>query len=191
MARTTDLRPFGDHDEHDVINLFGYRGLLDRGTLVKPSGSGWITTESDIASLGAAGNSYANTVSQRFGVKTQVVTAGTGDAVLGMTLYDVKEQDENNEQLLFNPQKREELNAVLSGQAVPIVTKGYFLYSGSINGATTANQPLFPSGNGLLTTNPVNQIGGSSAQGAVAGRVGKTIGATDSKGWTLIYLNVQ
>ena len=118
MARTTDLKPFRSYDDHDVLNLFGYRGILDRGTLVKPSGSGWITTETDTAFLGAVGNDYQNTVSHRYGVKTVVVAAGTGDPVCGMTLYDVKEDDENSEKLVFNPRKADELNSVLSGQAV-------------------------------------------------------------------------
>ena len=41
-----------------------------------------------------------------------------------MTLLQTAQQDENGEKLLYNPQKREELQCVLPGQAVPILTRG-------------------------------------------------------------------
>ena len=41
-----------------------------------------------------------------------------------MTLYQTAKNDENGEKLLYNPQKQEEKQAMLPGQAVPILTKG-------------------------------------------------------------------
>lgn len=71
-----------------------------------------------------------------------------------MLLYSVKEEDENGEKLKFNPRKAAEMEVVLSGQAVPVVTKGVFLYSGAtIVGQTLgAGVPLYSDANGLLTT---------------------------------------
>ena len=62
------------------------------------------------------------------------------------------------------------MEVVLSGQAVPIVTRGIFLYSGStINDQTvTAGQKLYSDANGLLTTgNSTNQVAVAQALGAV------------------------
>jgi hypothetical protein len=54
-------------------------------------------------------------------------TAATNDApVLGITLNQTLAFDENGEKLLYNPVKRQELQAVLSGQAVPVATRGIF-----------------------------------------------------------------
>jgi hypothetical protein len=54
-------------------------------------------------------------------------TAATNDApVLGITLNQTILEDENGEKLLYNPVKASELQAVLSGQAAPVATKGLF-----------------------------------------------------------------
>jgi len=54
-------------------------------------------------------------------------TAATNDApVLGITLNQTLAFDENGEKLLYNPIKTAELQAVLSGQAVPVATRGMF-----------------------------------------------------------------
>jgi hypothetical protein len=44
-------------------------------------------------------------------------------------LRQTLETDENGEKLIYNPIKRDELQAVLSGQAVPVATKGLFTFS--------------------------------------------------------------
>jgi len=152
------LLPFRDYDEHEVTNLFKYSGSVpvDEGTIVTIcAGAGWSQSNSDTQLLGAAGKSYANTVSDRYGVYAQVRTAATGDAYpVGMLLAAVKEEDENGEKLLYNPRKQAEMGVVLSGQAVPIVSRGIFLYSGSIvtDQTVTPGNFLRSDANGLLTT---------------------------------------
>jgi len=57
------------------------------------------------------------------------VTAATKDAaVLGITLRQTVQNDENGEKLIYNPVKRDELQAVLSGQASPVARKGTFTF---------------------------------------------------------------
>ena len=73
------------------------------------------------------GNTLGNATSQFPEVIHKVgVTSGTGDAgvVLGMLLNDVRTVDENGESLLFYPVKKDELQCVFSGEAVPVATKG-------------------------------------------------------------------
>jgi hypothetical protein len=59
-----------------------------------------------------------------------------------MTLYQTAKNDENGEKLLYNPQKQEELQAMLPGQAVPVVTKGIFtLAAAAFDGTTSSYAP--------------------------------------------------
>lgn len=139
-----NLRPFRDYSEHDVVNLYAYSGdstLVTKGLVVKIQGEGFApdTTQNSYdvnARLGSVGASYNNTVSLRYGATPKVASAASGDAALGLTLLDVRETDENGEKLIFNPRKAAEMNVVVSGQAVPVLTKGVVLYSG-----VTVNDP--------------------------------------------------
>jgi hypothetical protein len=164
------LLPFRDYDEHEVINLFKYSGTIpvDQGTIVSVK-NGWNQSQ-ETELLGAVGKSYSNTVSDRYGVAASVTATATGDAnPLGMLLHSVKEEDENGEKLIYNPRKVAEMEVVLSGQAVPIVSRGVFLYSGStIQGQTvTAGQKLYAAG-GLLTTGlGAGQVAVAQALGSV------------------------
>ena len=130
------LRPFRDYSEHDVINLFafgddaaalGTTDVIQAGSVVKVK-TGW-TNGAETEFLGDVGASFNNTVSQRYGVTAEVeyTDGGADEAALGITLYDVREYDENGEALKFNPRKAAELQACLTGQAVPVATRGLFL----------------------------------------------------------------
>jgi hypothetical protein len=59
-------------------------------------------------------------------VPLKFTAATAGEPVLGMTLNQTLATDENGERLLYNPVKRAELQAVLTGQAVPVATRGVF-----------------------------------------------------------------
>lgn len=193
MADLTDrtLLPFRDYSEHDVINLFRLADSatipVHRGTFVKLSGDGWQASNEDgIELTGAAGtNTISNVVSQRYGVKAEVVpTTAATDIAVGMTLYDVRETDENGEKLIYNPRKAVEMECVLSGQAVPLVTKGIFLYSGANLAGETVNAGdllYLDAQDGELTkTVTANHLGA----------VGRALGAKDSNNHVLIHLDI-
>jgi len=78
--------------------------------------------KSDYPFLGAA---------QYPAVPLQFTAATAGVPVLGLTLNQTLANDENGERLLYNPVKRAELQAVLTGQAVPVATRGIFTLSDS------------------------------------------------------------
>ena len=142
------LKPFRQYDEHDVINMFAYdvdatvtAGVqATAGTIVQTTSGGWKAGE-DIHDISASqpnaavnNNSYGNTLSLRYNLLSEVVKfAGlTDDGVdvvqpLGMLLHDVRTLDENGEDLRYNPRKADEMQVVVPGQAVPIVTRGIFL----------------------------------------------------------------
>jgi hypothetical protein len=185
MATNTKLKPFQSYDDHDVLTIFRYSGSIPvtAGTVVKPNGSGWRSDDCDTDFLGDVGYHYNNTVSQRFGVRAVCVDAGTGDPILGMLLNDVREVDENGIPSKIYPQKWAENNWIISGQASPILTKGWVLWSGTPNGSPVAGDMAYPSGNGTLTNNPVNQTNGST--------VGKFWGSRSSDGYYLLKVDVR
>lgn len=187
-----NIRPLRTIDEHDVNPFYALQTTtqqlpVTKGTFVKIS-SGW-NTEQEIQELGDVGASWQNVVSQRFGVFSKVTpVTSSGDNAIGITLYDVRETDENGEKLIFNTRKMDQMQAVLSGQAVPIVSKGYFLYSG-VNGGrlpvvgVTAGAPAFLGNDGGIN------VSGSVTNGGVT-KVGRFEGSVDANGWVLIKLDL-
>lgn len=153
-----NLRPFRDYSEHEVLNFFAYSGAADsssviatKGKAVKISAEGFTTGPTNSSAnqptdfLGDVGAAFPLSNSQRFGVRPKVTIANSGD-VVGLTLLDVRELDENGEKLIFNPRKAAEMNVVISGQAVPVLTRGVVLYSGSAITNATAGQYAVVSG---------------------------------------------
>ena len=188
------LRPFRDYDEHDVLNLFSYdtTGLtagsisITKGSLVKIA-TGWKNYDSGvelgggIEFIGGAGTLQpTNVVSQRYGVTAKVVTSTTGETPIGMMLYDVKDVDENGELLKYNPRKAAEMQAVIPGQAVPVVTRGIFLVQGVL-GSPTAGGVAYAGGTGQITAS----TGGGGIANVV---IGKFLGAPDTNSETLVKL---
>ncbi len=183
------LKPFRDYSEHDVINLFafgdpavtlGTTDVIYAGSAVKVR-SGWQNTD-ELSFIGNVGAGYNNTVSQRYGVSAEVeyTDGGADEAALGITLYDVREYDENGEKLAFNPRKQAELQASLTGQAVPIATRGVFLMATGAWASSPGvvfNQDVFATGNGQITT-----LGAK----ATNNRIGRTLGNPDADGSVLV-----
>ena len=108
---------------------------------------------------------------------------GGSETPLGVTLYDVREHDENGELLKFNPQKAAELQAAVSGQAVPVATKGTFLFA---TGAWT------PAGIVIAAGDSVYATGDGKITNAVAEntKIGKALGAADADGSVLVKLEL-
>lgn len=188
------LRPFRDYDEHDVLNLFSYdtTGLsagsinVTKGVLVKIA-TGWKNYDSGVELgggleyIGGAGTLQpANVVSQRYGVTAKVVASTTGETPIGMTLYDVRDTDENGELLKYYPRKAAEMQAVIPGQAVPVVTRGIFLVQG-VGGTPAAGSTAYAGVTGTITAST-----GTHPTANVA--IGKFLGAADTNGETLVKL---
>ncbi len=179
----TTLLPFRDVDDHDVINLFAVNGELTKGHIVKMVSGFSNTDELDLR--GDVGANHANTVSERYGVKAVIGAAtASGDAVLGLLLNDVKETDENGEKLAFNPRKAAEMGVALSGQAVPVATRGVFLYSGTTLASETPaiGTKLWWDGNGELTTGKTDNVAGT--------HVGTCLGGKDSNNHVLVRIDI-
>lgn len=138
------LLPFRDYDEHDVINQYALNGTGLAGSLVKatslnPSNAYYYTQTS-------VGASFPGITSYRWVNPDTCTNCGSGDGkwsttILGLTLVNVQEYDENGNRLIVSqggPRKLEENNAILSGLTVPVATKGIFMINTSIVTGTPA-----------------------------------------------------
>ena len=159
------LYPFRQYSDNDVINMFASdtvdatpstNGNGSAGVFVKVSAGNLDLdpiqyTATDITNtLGKADYPFLGAV-QYPAVPLQFTAATAGTPVLGITLNQTLAADENGERLLYNPVKRAELQAVLTGQAVPVATKGIFTLADTaidwVDGSMTVNNHLVISAN--------------------------------------------
>jgi hypothetical protein len=156
----TRLYPFHDVSEHDKVNLFslntnsGLAGQLVKivtGAANPQNADGWSNT--------AVGVNIDNVTSFRYETKLKVAPTASGDTrfnALGLTLYSTLEQDENGLLLKYYPQRAKEIGAVVSGETVPVATRGIFgLWGNYIDSSLGNVQPgnlvvVSRSGNGTL-----------------------------------------
>ena len=187
MATNTNLRPVRDFGEHEVLPTFfawNPSGAYPqtKGIMVKIiSGASADNTVGMIADVGAH---YQNVVSQRYGVPAFVgAVTNSGDNCIGMTLYDVRELDENGEKLILHPDKMSRMQAVPSGWPVPILRRGFVQYSGFTNSPAGQGEPLYLS--------PAND--GTVSQSGTAGvstKVGRIYGPKDAQGFVYLFVDV-
>jgi len=129
------ILPFRQYNENDVVNLYRSdtanasvtdSGDGDAGVFVKVS-----TADLNVGPIAYETSSYLGKTDYAFVgadqlpvVQNSFAAATSGHAVLGITLAQTAQTDENGEKLIYYPQKQLELQAVHSGQAVPVLTKG-------------------------------------------------------------------
>lgn len=184
------LYPFRQYSDVDVVNMFASdtvdanpytNGNGSAGVFVKVSAGNLDLdpiqyTATDITNtLGKTDYPFLGAV-QYPAVPLQFTAATAGEPVLGMTLNQTLATDENGERLLYNPVKRAELQAVLTGQAVPVATRGIFTLTDTaidwVDANMVVNSHLVISANagkvsGLLAS-AVSPITGSTS---IIGRV--------------------
>ena len=173
------LLPFRDYNEHDVVNLFksaGNKGDFidlsdsskrstaqgDAGVFVKvsngalnPGGADWdpvdVTTNAD-SLLGKT--NYPHVGRNVYPQATLSVTGveSASDACIGVTLRQTVEKDENGENLLYNPIKKDELFGVLPGEAVPVLSRGLITVTqDAVAGTPNVGDALIPSAGGKVS----------------------------------------
>lgn len=177
-----NLKPFRDYDEHDVVNLFAYSGAsANKGTVVVAQGQGVnLLDNSSLDNLSFA----ANSLSAQFNVPWTVADASassTKNQVVGLLLKDIRSVDENGERLIFNPRKAAEMDVIVSGQAVPILTKGLVLVNGIVG------TPGFGSGARPAANGNLQVTGWSASENSI---IGKFLGPTGSDGYALFKLEL-
>lgn len=182
------LYPFRQYSEHDVINLFASdtvdtlpstNGNGSAGVFVKVSAGNLdldpITYATNDTVLGNTDYPFLG-AAQYPSVPLTFTAATAGSPVLGITLNQTLLTDENGEKLLYNPIKRAEFQAVLSGQAVPVATRGVFTLADTaidwVDGSMTVNNHLIISANAGkvsgLAASTVSPITGTTS---IVGRI--------------------
>jgi hypothetical protein len=155
----TRLLPFRQYNENDVINMFSLDTVTgEAGSLVKISSA---NLDLDPVSLIERADSlgfqnYMGNASSLYPEVPYKVTkvTNTGERPIGILLRDVRSVDENGENLQYYPRKKEELQCVISGEAVPIATRGVFMLNArALAGgvAPAINSYAVPAANGTLT----------------------------------------
>lgn len=183
------LLPFRQYIEQDVINLYSLKhgdvpAVSGTDPLSDPSingenDSGVVVTiadgdfdkgieytsnnylgKTDYPHIG--GNGYPQVTGMRF------AAAGAADAPLGITLRQTLTHDENGEKLLYYRQKMIELQAVLPGEVVPVLTRGLItLDSSAFDVAPTTGDAVYTAAGGQLSTvsEGANKVGTCIAAG--------------------------
>ena len=157
------ILPFRQYSDHDVVNMYAVvsadvltsttdTGAGDAGVFVKVSDGNFdndpVTYKTN-SYLGKTDYPFVGTTDMYPEVNLKITGSTSGEIPLGMTLYQTAKNDENGEKLLYNPQKQEELQAMLPGQAVPVATKGIFtLATAAFDGPIATYAP----GKGIKTS---------------------------------------
>jgi hypothetical protein len=178
------LLPFRQYNEHDVVNMFALNsasvlesttgdGAGSNGVFVKVTNGNF---DQEVITYGS--DSYLGKTDYPFvggdmypTNPLEVDVAASGEIPLGLTLNQTAKADENGEKLIYNTTKKEELQAVLPGQSVPVVTKGIFtLSANAIEGGAAS---VFTVGDGFEvagagTVGPAT-LGSATSLGSILG----------------------
>lgn len=170
LSDKPNLKPFRNYNENNVNNGFytpapaftpmnkGTFVTISRGytnTNVTTTGSG-VTLTPLVGLAGSAPGAPSYVTSQIGSVYGQVSPAQSGQVVFGMTLRDVREFDAYGESYRYKDQNyRRAREVVLSGQSVPIVSRGEFALN-SFVGTPSPNTGAYVSG-GFLIPCPYNK----------------------------------
>ena len=157
------ILPFRQYSDHDVVNLYSVigsdvldsttgSGAGDAGVFVKVSAGNFdldpITYQTNTY-LGDTSFPFLGTTEMYPEVNLKVTGSTSGEIPLGLTLYQTAKNDENGEKLLYHPTKQNELQAMLPGQAVPVLTKGIVTLSYTAFDGTAS---VYTPGKGIRTS---------------------------------------
>ena len=146
------ILPFRSFNETDIVNQYSLTTTGEMGTFVSISAANMDNQHN--WSTATPGASYDHIHSYRYETKATVRPCASGDNkfnVLGYTLFNVLEEDENGELYKFYKQKAVENSVVLSGEAVPVVTDGVVtLKSDAYVGTPTINAAVLPADDGKV-----------------------------------------
>ena len=157
----TRLLPFRQYDENDVINFYSFDGETGQaGSVVTVSAANLSDEPVQYVQRGDS-DSFQTTLGKALSMYPEVPykvektnATGVGVRPLGILLRDIRNKDENGENLLYYPEKKEELQCVVSGEAVPVASRGIFTINvkGLTNGVAPAiNSFALPSLDGTIT----------------------------------------
>lgn len=183
------LLPFRQINDNDIVNQFSLVGTGEAGLLVAVN-AGNMDAQMGYDFTNSPGALYTRVSSFNNVTLTNVRQSTSGDnkyTVLGFTLFNVAEFDENGEKYRYYKQKATENNVILSGNTVPVLTKGLLtLASGAYNGTPAVGSVIIPS-------NTVSGAVDVLAYASVANKdqiIGKVIGTGSRQGgYAMVLFN--
>ena len=184
------LLPFRSYNEKDVVNQFALVGTGVAGLLVTIN-NGNLDDQGDWDFTNYPGAQYFRVSNPNFVTQTNVRQSTSGDTkhnVLGFTLFNVAEFDENGEKYRYYKEKATENSVILSGMTVPVLTRGLLtLGSGAYNGTPTVGAVIIPSN----TVAGTIDFTSSSASGLNTQQIiGKVIGTGSLQGgYAMVLFN--
>lgn len=193
--QSTKLLPFIQFDEVDVYNMYAFDGFTEKGVFVKVSEA---NVDDAIGVIGGAGVVLDGTLSPMWGSKLKIVACASGDKaanVLGVTLKNCLQYDENGELLKFRKQKRIELDSVNSGEAIPVLAEATVLTLGTgaylVTGLVPALAGTAPAVGHFLVAADAGKVNVVSAAPAADLTLGTVIGLTYQFGGTGIVVRFK
>jgi hypothetical protein len=178
-----NIKPLRSVNQYDIVPFFSYDGAsANKGTFVTAVGSGLnFSDDLGMSNLSAVDGTY----SASFSVPWLVTAAPSGAAkasVLGMLMKDVRTVDENGYPLIYDNRKAAEMDVIVSGQAVPVATKGFVLYGGIVG------TPAFGSGAAISDAGD-GSLKVVAATDAKA--IGRFLGPKNSDGYAPLEFNLN
>lgn len=178
-----NLLPFRQYGEAEVINFFALNGTGQNGLFVALETGQQDPANSDGYTTAGLGATYTNIYAPRFENKRKVRLATSTDTVysaVGITLHTTAEYDSNGQKLVLLPkERRDEMGFVISGESVPVLTRGIVtLRKGAYNGTPIPGYAGVLSGNGTITAVPGATVAASADLSSRA--VGKFISSSGS-----------
>jgi hypothetical protein len=130
------------------------------------------TDSSYLGAIGTGDQGFSSEWGSFYPEAPMAATASTASGgFLGITLRPTLAYDENDEKLLYYNVKKDELQAVIPGEAVPVVTRGFFTLTADAVSDTVAVGDILKLGaNGTFTT-PTSSVIDSSTDVATDGDV--------------------
>ncbi len=123
-----NLLPFRQYAEAEVINFFALNGTGQNGLFVALETGQQNPADADGYTSTAVGANYTNVYAPRYENKRKVRLAAATDTkfnAVGVTLHTTAEYDNHGNKLVLMPHtRRDELGFVVSGETVPVLTRG-------------------------------------------------------------------
>ena len=191
QSQYPDLKAYREYDEHDTYQgLATSTGVLNKGTIVA------IATNSGVGTVAATGTGVYNSpfinnrgtvpntpsyaTSLNFGIVNNTVRpANSGDAAIGINLYDCRSVNAFGEGYAWSRGEQKRDQVILPGEGLKIAQRGKFLTNGFSgvpipgSGAYAQNGVLIPC---VFNRNSFNIVG-------------KWLEPADAEGYALIDLN--
>lgn len=189
IGHYNDIRPTQQIAEVDIINLYSLvQNSGNRGQAVVLTGDGWVNGSNHAQGQNLSSD-IPNTVSPRWETTAKVGLAKSGERPIGVLYTNVRDEVNFGRQSIFDLTRLWELNAVASGETVPILQKGLVLMNFGTGTGADGNDFQNPApGSGLKVSD--TGLGDIEVEyGISSTSVGRCMGVKDADGNALVNLN--